>query len=190
MTDKKTEGMEVCCGEESAGRDTCELPSVGFDRAPRRSAYCPQCAGVGKPVSIRTVRSMLAVSLRALTARDYFFCRTRTCPVVYFAAGHDEEYGAEDIRERVYQKEPDAEESIVCYCFRHRVGDFHRASNRARHDLVQDVRDGIQQGQCACDLRNPQWSCCLGNVIALVHRIEDGRSHAGGSSASISFREA
>jgi len=87
--------------------------------------------------------------------------------VVYFTAGHDEKYGVEDIRERVYQKEPEADGSFVCYCFRHRVGDFRRASDRARQELVQDVRDGIQQGQCACDLRNPQGSCCLGNVIAL-----------------------
>jgi hypothetical protein len=86
---------------------------------------------------------MLSVSLRSLTARDYFFCRTRTCPVVYFTAGNDEKYGVEDIRERVYQKEPEAEGSFVCYCFRHRVGDFRRASDRARQELVQDVRDGI-----------------------------------------------
>lgn len=188
--EEKSTPLEVCCGQESAGRDTCELPSVGFERTPRQKAMCPRCEEVGKAVSLRTVKSMLAVSLRSLSARQYFFCRNKTCPVVYFADADSEVYRVGDVRERVYQKEPEAEQVFVCYCFRHRVGELRHGPESDRQARVQDIRAGIQKGQCACDLRNPQGSCCLGNVIALVHRIEDERTHSGGSSASISSREA
>jgi hypothetical protein len=32
--------------------------------------------------------------------------------------------------------------------------------------IVDDIKAGIKAGQCACDLRNPQGTCCLGNVRA------------------------
>ena len=159
--------MEACCGQDSAGRDTCELPSVGFERPARHKALCPQCEGVGKPVSILTVKSMLAVSLRSLSGRDYLFCPSEKCSVVYFTADHSEAYGLSDVRERVYQKEPEADNVSICYCFRHTVGEVRAARDEARQLLLQDIRDGIQRGQCACDVRNPQGSCCLGNVVVL-----------------------
>ena len=38
--------------------------------------------------------------------------------------------------------------------------------------IVDDINTGINAGQCACDLRNPQGSCCLGNVRGLIKRID------------------
>ena len=38
--------------------------------------------------------------------------------------------------------------------------------------MVDDIHAGINAGQCACDLRNPQGSCCLGNVRGLIKRLE------------------
>jgi len=61
---------------------------------------------------------------------------------------------------------------FVCYCFRHTVGDIRRASPHSRSALVDDINAGINAGQCACDLRNPQGSCCLGNVRSLIKRLE------------------
>jgi hypothetical protein len=37
---------------------------------------------------------------------------------------------------------------------------------------VDDIDTGINTGQCACDLRNPQGSCCLGNVRGLIKRLQ------------------
>jgi hypothetical protein len=37
---------------------------------------------------------------------------------------------------------------------------------------VERVTAGVQADQCACDIRNPQGSCCLGNVRAVVQRVE------------------
>jgi hypothetical protein len=38
--------------------------------------------------------------------------------------------------------------------------------------VVADVTTGIKAGQCACEIRNPQGSCCLGNVRKVVKRIQ------------------
>jgi hypothetical protein len=121
-------------------------------------------------VQRRTVSALLAVSLRAVVEADYRFCRTRDCPVVYFAAGGEPAFTTEEVRERVYQKQPTADDVWVCYCFRHTLGQIRTASPTVQAALVADITQGIQAGQCACDLRNPQGSCCLGNVRAVLQR--------------------
>ena len=112
--------------------------------------------------------ALLSVSLREARDVEYLFCRTRTCPVVYFSPDGKQSFTFEKIRERVYQKEPDADEVFVCYCFRHTVGEMCAASPEARAAILDDIDTGINAGQCACDLRNPQGSCCLGNVRRLI----------------------
>ena len=118
------------------------------------------------------MKTMLSVSLRTLKDTKYLFCRTQTCPVVYFSADGAQTSTVEQVRERVYQKEPEAEDVFVCYCFRHTVGELRTASPDNHKAIVDDINMGINAGQCACDLRNPQGSCCLGNVRALIKRLE------------------
>ena len=72
----------------------------------------------------------------------------------------------------MYQKEPEAGEVFVCYCFRHTTGDLLVASTEDRGAILDDINTGINAGQCACDLRNPQGSCCLGNVRSLIKKAE------------------
>ena len=112
------------------------------------------------------------MSLREVRDADYLFCRTQTCPVVYFSPGGDQVFTVEQVRERVYQKAPERDDVFVCYCFRHTVGDVRAASSESRAAIVDDINAGINAGQCACDLRNPQGSCCLGNVRGLIRRLE------------------
>jgi hypothetical protein len=52
------------------------------------------------------------------------------------------------------------------------VGEIRAASPEARTSLLDDITTGIQADQCACDMRNPQGSCCLGNVRALIKRLD------------------
>jgi hypothetical protein len=61
---------------------------------------------------------------------------------------------------------------VESYCFRHTVGDVRAASPATRAAIVDDINAGIKAGQCACDLRNPQGSCCLGNVRGLIEQAE------------------
>ena len=99
---------DTCCSVPAAGCTVCELPSQVIERAPRAAANCPRCGEKGKPVQGQTVRALLAVSLREVLDVAYWFCRTPTCPVVYFSPDVEQTFTTEQVRERVYQKEPEA----------------------------------------------------------------------------------
>ena len=133
---------------------------------------CPVCGQIGKPVQGQTVKALLSVTLRAVSDAEYLFCRTETCPVVYFSSDGRHSFTLGDVRERVYQKEPTAADVPICYCFRHTVGDLRLAPAEARAAILADINSGIDAGQCACDLRNPQGACCLGNVRSLLRRFD------------------
>jgi hypothetical protein len=87
---------------------------------------------------------------------------------VYFSPDDGQTFTVAQIRERVYQKEPNSQDVFICYCFRYKIGDILTATPEARNAIVEDINTGINAGQCACDLRNPQGSCCLGNVHGLI----------------------
>ena len=163
---------DYCGCPAEAGNAVCELPAQTLQRPPRAISACPECGRAGKPVQGQTVKALLSVTLREVGDTDYVFCRTRTCPVVYFSRDGEQTFTVEQVRERVYQKEPDAADVLVCYCFRHTVGDIRTATSEDRAAIVDDINIGISAGQCACDLRNPQGSCCLGNVQKLLKRAE------------------
>ncbi len=163
---------EFCCGHEAAGAEVCELPLKGTLRPVSIAGTCPVCGEKGKAVQLVTVKAMLAVSLRAIKGEEYRFCRTRSCPVIYFSPDGTKAFRTTDVRERVYQKEPDAAEVYVCYCFRHAVGAMKSAGMAGLVDIVRDIEEGIDSDQCACNLRNPQGSCCLGNVRGLMKELQ------------------
>lgn len=132
---------------------------------------CPRCTARGRPVARKTVAALLAVTLRQMPPEaTYHFCPTATCPVVYFAADHY--FVQEEVRVPVYQKHHDPMVP-VCYCFGHTRGAVQAAQTSPQAQAILDnVTAGIQAGQCACDLRNPQGRCCLGNVRALLAPLE------------------
>ena len=163
---------DSCCCPPEAGNAVCDLPAKDFQRSMPAANLCPKCVKVGKPVEEQTVKALLSVSLREVQQTQYFFCRTQTCPVVYFSAHGEQAFTIEQVRERVYQKEPESEDIFICYCFRHTIGDLRASSPQERIAIVDDINTGINTGQCACDLRNPQGSCCLGNIRAMIKRLE------------------
>ena len=99
-------------------------------------------------------------------------CPCKIFNVVYFSPDGEQTFTVEQVRERVYQKAPDAEDVFACYCFRHTVGDVRAASPETRAAIVDDINTGINVGPCACDLRNLQGSCCLGNVRGVIKQRE------------------
>lgn len=163
---------DTCGCPPEAGNAVCELPAVDHNRLPLPDSVCPRCGEKGKPVQGQTVKAILSVSLRTFQDTEYRFCKTQDCPVVYFSVDDGEPFTVNQLRERVYQKEPENDEVHVCYCFRHTVGDIRNSSKESQTIIVEDITAGINVGQCACDLRNPQGSCCLGNVRALIKQIE------------------
>ena len=74
-----------------------------------------------------------------------------------------------EIRELVYQKEAHRGDVKICYCFQHTTSTIEQAVyDGDEQTIVDDIQQGIQAGQCACDWRNPQGNCCLGNVRELI----------------------
>ena len=165
---------DVCTCPPEAGSAVCERRGQ-TERLLRPTKVCPECGQAGKSVQGQTVKALLSVSLRSVSDGAYLFCRTQSCPIVYFTTDGGQTFTTEQVRERVYQKEPDTDMVFICYCFRHTVGEVRTASGHMQEQIVADINLGIQAGQCACDLRNPQGSCCLGNVRGLIKRHECAR---------------
>ncbi len=145
----------------------------------RTTNLCPECRERGKPVDSLTVKAMLSVSLAQVRPVAYLFCGTTDCPVVYFSEDGEQTFTTAQVRERVQQKEPSSGDVFVCYCFRH-TPDSIRAEweTTGRSTAIDAVNAGIRAGQCACDIRNPQGSCCLGNVRAVVKQVEESTARA------------
>ena len=157
--------MSNCCSTNGTSQTSCEMPTV-------MSGTCPRCGVRGKKVDLATVKGMLRVSLRGLDPSiQYYFCRTGECEVVYFAG--EDCFTADEVRVPVHQKYPHSSDVPVCYCFTHTPSSI-RAEWLAigMSTVVADVTSGIKAGQCACEIRNPQGSCCLGNVRKVVKRIQ------------------
>jgi hypothetical protein len=119
---------------------------------------------------------MLALSLTEVRHTPYFFCGDADCPVVYFSEDGNQTFTKDQIRERVYQKEPASDDVFICYCFRHTPGNI-RAEQDITGDttIIEAINAGIRNGQCACDIRNPQGSCCLGNVNAFIRLLKQAQ---------------
>ncbi len=128
------------------------------------SAACPTNGQVGRRVDVQTVKALLNLPLTVLRNTEYRFCPDPNCPTVYYSADGSQAFVETDLRERVYQKHPQDGNVFVCYCFRHTVGEIHTDGE----SVATEINQGIQKDQCACDIRNPQGSCCLGNVKSLV----------------------
>jgi len=105
-------------------------------------------------------------ALARLSAPEHRFCSTPSCPVVYF--GLDETFDQEEIVVPVFQKEPPGERP-VCYCFGIGEADIRRELEQAgRSTAAERITALVKAERCACEVKNPQGSCCLGNVAAVT----------------------
>jgi hypothetical protein len=154
---------DACCSSSGSPVDSRALPAS--NPAP---VTCPACGAAGKPVQTQTVRALVATSLRAITGERYRFCATAACPVVYFTAQTGQEIITDQLRELVFQKVTAHPAALVCYCFRHTLHDLRTGTEQQRAAILADITAGIQAEHCACDVRNPQGTCCLGNVRRVI----------------------
>ncbi len=130
-----------------------------------------------------TVKALLSVPLTEVRDVPYRFCRTPDCPTIYYAADGLQAFDEAALRERVHQKHPADDDVFICYCFRHTPSTIRAELLQTGHStVVERITAGIDADQCACDIRNPQGTCCLGNVRTVVKRIvESTGAHSGGS---------
>jgi len=139
---------------------------------------CPACGVVGKPVSITTLKHMVRPELLdAVDAPGFQFCRAADCNVVYF-----HENGASlrkaDVRVRVGLKE--TEDPVpICYCFGFTEGTVrYEIESTGNSTIPERIAVEMKSEHCACEVRNPQGSCCLGNVRAAVKRLSEAGKHS------------
>lgn len=153
--------------------DCCAVPTpTASEPCSSVQLTCPLCGSRGKVVNTQTLKALLAVSLENVRATDYRFCRTESCSVVYFSTGGEQTFTEIDLREPVHQKHPMNDDVFVCYCFRHTPGTIRTELLTIRAStVIKTITDGLKSGQCACDIRNPQGDCCLGNVQTVVKQI-------------------
>lgn len=133
---------------------------------------CPACASRTSPVDLTTVKALLTpAALRRLELVTFRFCPDAACEVVYTSES-GQVFNVDDLRVPVWQKSPPGDR-MLCYCF----GETEREMAReirslGRTDALVRVRAHISEGRCACELRNPRGSCCLGDLTAAAARLE------------------
>lgn len=132
--------------------------------------HCPKCGQPGKPLETKTLKQMVqARHLELVNKPGFLFCRSVDCDVVYFHPDGDS-LRKPDVRVRVGLKETD-DPVPICYCFGFTEAmavDEIRATGKST--IPQRIADEVKAGNCACEIRNPQGTCCLGNVNLAVKR--------------------
>jgi hypothetical protein len=132
---------------------------------------CPRCGQPGRPVALRTLKHHVKPEhLKTVEAGQFHFCRTAGCDVVYFNDSGIVLTRA-DVRERIGLKET-ADPVPLCYCFgftEKMALDEIRVTGRCT--IPQRIAAEVKAGHCACEIRNPQGSCCLGDVTSVVRRL-------------------
>ncbi len=149
--------------------DCCTNASAAEIAPPSESPVlvCPRCGKPGKPVSLLTLKHQVKLAhLATVEAGPFAFCRTPDCPVVYFN-GPGTVLTLEDVR-RVPTVKP-SDNPQLCYCFGFDT-EMARAEIRATgHCTAPDrIAAEMKADRCACEIRNPQGSCCFANVTAAV----------------------
>jgi hypothetical protein len=171
--------MSDSCGCPSeAGAAVCDLSASKALSTERHASTCPQCGQTGKVVQGQTVKALLTISLRAVREVEYRFCLTPTCPAVYFASDGQQTFTVDQVHGPIYQKASHDDVTPLCYCFGYTVGAVRAMTPARRAAVIDDINAGIQAGQCACDVRNPQGSCCLGNVRELIKQLDAAKHTA------------
>ncbi len=147
--------MASCCnGETRIDSSADEKPE-----------HCPRCGEKGKIIARLTVAAMARLDTPAahLAHSEFSLCPSDSCEAVYFA-GDGIVLEQQDIRVPVFWKNPGIDVPL-CYCFEHTrrsIADEVAATGGSTAFAV--VSDAVRAGKCACDVKNPSGTCCLGVV--------------------------
>lgn len=145
------------------------------DGTPRPApTHCPECRRPGRAIERITLKALLRPeALMSLSASEHRFCSTSGCAVVYF--GDRELFFRQQLVAPVFQKErPGAR--TACYCFAITEEDIRReVVETGRSTASERVTALVKADRCACEVRNPQGSCCLGNLKAIEKALQGER---------------
>jgi hypothetical protein len=137
----------------------------------RPSGYCPACGKKGEAVSTLTVKSLVRDHVRVEPSASYLYCRNANCEVVYF--GGRVVFNKPDVKVRVGIKET-GDPVPLCYCFDYSRADVRRAAGADEKASILDrIKAEVQGGFCACEVKNPRGSCCLGDITRAIREARD-----------------
>jgi len=156
--------MSACCSNESSHAAVATKPAAGTN------ANCPRCGQPGQSVPLQTLKHQVKPEhLETVETGAFNFCRTATCDAVYFNDSGIVLTKA-DVRQRIGLKE--TEDPVpICYCFGFtQAMAVEEIRTTGKCTIPQRITAEVKAGNCACEIRNPQGSCCLGNVNAAVKK--------------------
>jgi hypothetical protein len=105
----------------------------------------------------------------------FLFCASRDCGVVYFHPD-GQELHEKDLRVPVELKGGDGP---ICYCFgftQKMAEDEVRISGDCT--IARRIAAEMKAGNCSCEVRNPQGSCCLGRISSVVKTLKSGQPYS------------
>lgn len=158
----KNTAMSDCCSIKShAEKSVADTAKAGTN-------HCPECGQPGRSVETKTLKHTVQPwHLELVNKPGFLFCRSANCEVVYF---HPDDYCLRkpDVRVRVGLKET-TDPVPICYCFGFTEAmAVEEIRDTGKCTIPQRITAEVKAGNCVCEIRNPQGSCCLGNVTAAV----------------------
>jgi hypothetical protein len=107
----------------------------------------------------------------------HYFCSTASCDVVYFSLSA-QIYKKADVRVRIGLKE--TEDPVpICYCFEFTEQMIVEEVDRTGTTLIPErIRQEVQADNCECETKNPQGTCCLGNVSRFFKKAKAHKEEA------------
>lgn len=145
-----------------------------YSQQNKSNIYCPVTHKKGTPVNIITLQNLLkSEALSKLnTSLNYFFCDDENCPIVYFNQ-QKQTFSIEELKVPVFQKDK-AQKVPVCYCFnltRQRI--YEEIKTTGNSCAEEFIKEKIKARLCACDINNPQGSCCLANIRQTISNYQE-----------------
>jgi len=159
-------------GAEGKEEMNCCESQTFPDGVQRTDATCVgvSCRDQGHPVTLRTMLLMLKPEFfDQVGDRQYRFCASPDCSVVYFS--HDRCFTTGDLRVRVGLKEKD-DPIPLCYCLGLSEEDARQEiAVNGSTTICNRIKSLLKEGMCTCEESNPSGACCLRDVARAVKRL-------------------
>lgn len=104
------------------------------------------------------------------------FCPVPDCDVVYLAAKSVFRMG--DLAVPAWQESVDPTD-FVCDCFEHSEDTIRgEIAAAGQTTALAEIKQRGRDGDCVCEVRNPQGTCSLGNASAVVKHAQSNQTDA------------
>ena len=144
----------------------------------RHLSSCPRCGESGRKVSKITVGSHTRPAHQKSQegVGEWRFCGTPSCLVGYYGTDCKTVVPLDALRTTPFPKSDNLLQ-FVCFCFEHTVAAIiDDVKHHQSPTLQASITEACRQGLDACEQKNPEGRCCLGNVAAVVRRAEGAPS--------------